>query len=415
MYVAERADCGGGRCARSSEPLAAGDVVARDTAIDFERVRTGVESWSCVSCGRFLGHVTLATPSSTRDAAREGLVDTSEQTCALPELVVVRGRDGETLAMCASRRGCAWRRLADGRRGATFEGVGEVDFSAFETPTRDGGDEEDEELEYYERVEALAARLYACELLEPEGARTRALGEKHSDVKGLERAFVERASAAVSALKDALASVDGARDVEPTEEGWLRVVSAAAMNSVAVKIPNPMLRYIACLDAESEDVRATAMRTLRPALEEMVRQAKERDDGDDDGDDGKDEDDDGDGSSSDDEDAAYRDEVMEFDWGDGLRFSSDLFPSSEGIALLGACSAINHSCEPNCEVGFIDSTDVIIIATRDIDEDEEITIAYVPEELPVEQRREELSTRYGFECQCARCERELAKRARVDA
>ena len=106
---------------------------------------------------------------------------------------------------------------------------------------------------------------------------------------------------------------------------------------------------------------------------------------------------------------------MEFDWGDGLRFSSDLFPSSEGIALLGACSAINHSCEPNCEVGFIDSTDVIIIAARDIDEDEEITIAYVPEELPVEQRREELSTRYGFECQCARCERELAKRARVDA
>ena len=339
------------------------------------------------------------------------LVETSEHTRDLPTLARVRGRDGDALALCEDSKRCAWRRRGDGGVGATFEGGREVDFWAFERDAkrreRDEDEDEDEDEEYYERVEALAARMYACELLDPEGTRAKAIGEKHCDPEGLEAAFARRANAKTEALRDALAGMNGERREfkEPTVEGWLRVVSIVVMNSAAVKIPNPMLRYVACLDGESEDARARATRALRPALEQMVREARELED---------DESSDDDESSEDDEDAAYRDEVMEFDWGDGLRFRSDLFPSSEGIVLLGACSAINHSCEPNCEFAFIDSADVIVVATRDIEEDEEITVAYVPEELPLERRREELSTRYGFECRCARCARESGKRARVE-
>ena len=408
MYVDEHPTVGGGRCARASEEYASGDVVVRDVAIDFERVLTGVERWSCHACGRFLEDVCRALPDDGDASLKSTLVDTREQDCALPEMIVVRGYGGETLASCACRQACAWRHRMDGGAGATAgctygESFG-VDFSEFETMLKkssDGqGDDDEENDEYYDRVETMAARLYVAQLLDPDGEKSRAVKEKHADAKSLEDAFVKRADSAVSALRKIIGAVDASRTDEPTVQGWLSVVSAVVLNSVAVKIPNPMLRYIACLDAESEDVRNSAMRTLRPAISQMVENAEESSSSSDDDDD-------------DDSDDAYDgDEHMEFDWGDGLNFTSDLFPSSEGIALLGACSAINHSCEPNCEVGFIDSTDVIIIATRDIDEHEELTIAYVPEELPVDERREELSTRYGFECRCAKCERELAKKAK---
>ena len=191
MYVTSREDCGGGRCARSSESLVQGDVVARDSFIDFERVDTGVESWSCVSCGRFLGRIDHALGTSACLISSQ-LVETKEQTRDLPKFARVRGRDGETLALCEDSRRCAWRRRGNGDVGATFEGTGDVDFSAFERDAkrRERDEDEDENDEYYERVEALAARMYACELLDPEGTRAKAIGEKHCDPEGLERAFV---------------------------------------------------------------------------------------------------------------------------------------------------------------------------------------------------------------------------------
>lgn len=121
MYVTSREDCGGGRCARSSESLVRGDVVARDSFIDFERVHTGVESWSCVSCGRFLGRIDDALGASARAIASE-LVETNEQTRDLPTLARVRGRDGDALALCEDSKRCAWRGRGDGGVGATFEG-----------------------------------------------------------------------------------------------------------------------------------------------------------------------------------------------------------------------------------------------------------------------------------------------------
>ena len=149
-----------------------------------------------------------------------------------------------------------------GVSGRRSRGGREVDFWAFERDAkrRERDEDEDEDEEYYERVEALAARMYACELLDPEGTRAEAIGEKHCDPEGLEAAFARRANAKTEALRDALAGINGERREfkEPTVEGWLRVVSIVVMNSAAVKIPNPMLRYVACLDGESEDARARA-------------------------------------------------------------------------------------------------------------------------------------------------------------
>ena len=44
----------------------------------------------------------------------------------------------------------------------------------------------------------------------------------------------------------------------------------------------------------------------------------------------------------------------------------------------------------------------MILALRDIDPGEEITISYVDAELPLEERTDGLRD-YGFECDCDRC------------
>ena len=80
---------------------------------------------------------------------------------------------------------------------------------------------------------------------------------------------------------------------------------------------------------------------------------------------------------------------------------------------------LNHSCNANtktCSVQeynqFLGETlipshpnEVITIAKRDIDVEEELTGCYVsyPKRKPVNIRREELSVKYNFKCQCETC------------
>ena len=264
-------------------------------------------------------------------------------------------------------------------------------------------EEEEEEKEYYDRIESMAARLYVAQLVNAEDSRAQAVREKHHDANALEDEFKRRAERAVGDIADALKPLEDVSSV-PNVRDWLGVVSSVVLNSIAVKIPNPLLRYVSSLDS----LDPTSSERMRRVLEPLIKRLAEEAEGSDDEGGSEEEEDD-------ESDAAYGagDESMTFEWENGFTFSSDLFPSSEGLALLGACSAINHSCEPNCEVAYIDSADVLIVATRDIDEDEEITIAYVPPSLPVDKRRQELRERYGFECECPKCERELSKRVRV--
>ncbi|KAG8364631.1 hypothetical protein BUALT_Bualt18G0017500 [Buddleja alternifolia] len=86
----------------------------------------------------------------------------------------------------------------------------------------------------------------------------------------------------------------------------------------------------------------------------------------------------------------------------------DYSVSCEGTAFFPLQSCMNHSCIPNAKA-FKREEDrdgqATILALRPIIKGEEITISYIDEELPYEERQELLAD-YGFTCKCPRCSEE---------
>jgi len=84
--------------------------------------------------------------------------------------------------------------------------------------------------------------------------------------------------------------------------------------------------------------------------------------------------------------------------------------SVEGVSegLSGVCilaSRINHSCLPCANHRYnAKQKTYAIYASRDIEVDEEITIAYVPPTQSREVRRADLRKSYGFDCMCKACD-----------
>ncbi|KAK4948002.1 hypothetical protein LTR10_013055 [Elasticomyces elasticus] len=87
---------------------------------------------------------------------------------------------------------------------------------------------------------------------------------------------------------------------------------------------------------------------------------------------------------------------------------------SLGLALHPSTALLNHSCDPNAFVrfdislasqqsGFFGHGSIAIHALRDISENEEITLSYTDNTLPVESRQAELMERYFFKCSCNLC------------
>lgn len=77
----------------------------------------------------------------------------------------------------------------------------------------------------------------------------------------------------------------------------------------------------------------------------------------------------------------------------------------EGTAFFPLQSCLNHSCCPNAKAFKRDEDrdgQAIIIALRSISKGEEITISYVDEDLPFEERQASLAD-YGFRCRCPKC------------
>ena len=87
--------------------------------------------------------------------------------------------------------------------------------------------------------------------------------------------------------------------------------------------------------------------------------------------------------------------------------SSSLFQQ----ALFPSIARINHSCIPNAQGNFHEAMGKFNIhATRDIKEDEELTINYLHEHGAVrESRQARLLDGYGFSCDCPACDLTLEK------
>ncbi|XP_042448796.1 histone-lysine N-methyltransferase ATXR2-like [Zingiber officinale] len=81
----------------------------------------------------------------------------------------------------------------------------------------------------------------------------------------------------------------------------------------------------------------------------------------------------------------------------------------QGTGFYPIQSCMNHSCLPNAKAFKRDEDkdgQAVIIAVRPILEGEEITISYIDEDLPYEERQALLAD-YGFKCMCPRCVEEM--------
>ncbi|KAK1760039.1 N-lysine methyltransferase SMYD2 [Echria macrotheca] len=88
--------------------------------------------------------------------------------------------------------------------------------------------------------------------------------------------------------------------------------------------------------------------------------------------------------------------------------------SVEGVphaALYPVIARVNHECRPNCITRFSSQTLAMeVVAHRDIQPGEEITISYIPLNMQSQQRLQKIQS-WGFNCSCSFCadERKLAE------
>ena len=416
-----------GRGAYAARACDAMSVIARDNFVCFamktterldrERKESAHGDFLCDGCGAFVGQVA----SSFKRGHGIALPDTDAQTMIL--------NSAHADAYCKNDNYLSGLKLFVGRRGHR-------------------GD-----------VERMAARLIMLKFIKLfKGAvwqnvvqispameeKIHLFDELYHDVSILDQGWT-RAQDCVERLRDIVANGSELSDEARTHitvDLWLQTVSKIMLNSIAVKIPHPMVRYVMGLEEEAPNVRNAAAQPLKTIITAACERKDETDETDetDDSDDSDDSDSDSDSDSADsdsgdsdsgdsesDEGESEGDDVMEFTipWDQGSRtFTTDIFPPSEGFAVLGFCASINHSCEPNCEIAYIDDANALVVSTKQISKGEEITIPYVPVSLPVNKRRAMLLKRYGFLCDCVKCQRETtsvetllrsaSKKARVE-
>jgi len=86
------------------------------------------------------------------------------------------------------------------------------------------------------------------------------------------------------------------------------------------------------------------------------------------------------------------------------------FLNSEGTGLYALQSVCNHSCEPNAKIEFpFNNAVVALVATRKIEQGEEVTISYLDEcqlSRSRHSRRRALMENYLFACECSKCLKE---------
>ena len=84
----------------------------------------------------------------------------------------------------------------------------------------------------------------------------------------------------------------------------------------------------------------------------------------------------------------------------------------EGTAFYALQSCINHSCQPNCHAVRSDEDNnsfAVVLAKQFVPAGDEITISYIDEALPYEERQAALLD-YGFKCRCTLCQEDQGSR-----
>ncbi|KAI1793397.1 SET domain-containing protein [Ganoderma leucocontextum] len=85
---------------------------------------------------------------------------------------------------------------------------------------------------------------------------------------------------------------------------------------------------------------------------------------------------------------------------------SHLDSYAHGVFPL-ASRLFNHSCVPNAACKYVitpaELVKMEVVALREIDEGEEVTIPYLDPALPFQTRQDALRANYGFECDCRLC------------
>lgn len=72
--------------------------------------------------------------------------------------------------------------------------------------------------------------------------------------------------------------------------------------------------------------------------------------------------------------------------------------------IAPTAARFNHACAPNATFAWNDAVGAITVQTiKEVDEGEELTIAYVDSTKRGKKRREALSRQYGFICDCSAC------------
>ena len=96
-----------------------------------------------------------------------------------------------------------------------------------------------------------------------------------------------------------------------------------------------------------------------------------------------------------------------------------LFPPLDGTAMYSMACKMNHSCHPNVILLYRRRSNIgpayplvaMVVALRQIEPQEELTISYINANAPFRQRQKDLQN-YGFTCHCMKCE--LEKDAMVE-
>ena len=75
-----------------------------------------------------------------------------------------------------------------------------------------------------------------------------------------------------------------------------------------------------------------------------------------------------------------------------------------GCALYASIARVNHACAPNARQHYDELTQSEhLVACKDIEINEEVTISYIDIRQSTTQRREILQKSYGFHCVCSLC------------